>query len=67
MNFNNFYKVFTIPVKTGKKERKKENCLWCYTDNQLHLWALKSVRKNTIWFKLFWYKVFVQKLLKLIL
>ena len=36
------------------------------TDDWLHLYALKNVKKNAIFFKLFWYKVFVHWELKLL-
>ena len=37
------------------------------TDNILHLKPLKNVKKNAIFFKLFWYKVFVHWKLKLLI
>ena len=36
------------------------------TDDLLHLKPLKNVKKNAIFFKLFWYKVFVHWKLKLL-
>ena len=37
------------------------------TDNILHLKPLKNVKKNAIFFKLFWYKVLVHRKLKLLI
>jgi len=35
------------------------NCLWGYYRYQITSIALKNVKKTTIYFKLFWYKIFV--------
>ena len=67
-NFQNFTCVITILAKFDI------HFLWLpweiffavTTDDLLHLKPLKNVKKNAIFFKLFWYKVFVHWKLKLL-
>ena len=67
-NFQNFTCVITILVKFDI------HFLWLpweiffgvTTDDLLHLKSLKNVKKNAIFLKLFWYKVFVHWKLKLL-
>ena len=59
-NFQNFTRVFTILVRF---DIYFLGLLWeiffgVTTDDQLHLKALKNLKKNAIFFKLFWYKFF---------
>ena len=61
LNFQNFTCVFTILVKFDIHflGLPWEIFFGVTTDDLLHLKPLKNVKKNAIFFKLFWYKVFV--------
>ena len=66
-NFQNFTCVITILVKFDIHflGLPWEIFFGVTTDDLLHLKPLKNVKKNAIFFKLFWYKVFVHWKLKL--
>ena len=68
-NVQNFNCVITIIVKF---DIHFLGLPWAFffgvtTDNILHLKPLKNVKKNAIFFKLFWYKVLVHRKLKLLI
>ena len=67
-NFQNFTCVITILVKFDIHflGLPWEIFFGVTTDDLLHLKPLKNVKKNAIFFKLFWYKVFVLWKLKLL-
>ena len=67
-NFQNFTCVITILVKFDIHflGLPWEIFFGVTTDVLLHLKPLKNVKKNSIFFKLFWYKVFVHWKLKLL-
>ena len=67
-NFQNFTCVITILVKFDIHflGLPWEIFFGVTTDDLLHLKALKNVKKSAIFFKLFWYKVFVHWKLKLL-
>ena len=60
-NFQNFTCVITILVKFGIHflRRPRKIFFGVTKDNLLHLKPLKNVKKDEIFLKLFWYKVFV--------
>jgi len=60
-NFQNFSCVITILVKFDVHflGLPQELLFGVTTDHLLRLKPLKNVKKNAIFFKLFWYKVFV--------
>ena len=69
MNVQNFTCIFTILVKFDIQflGLPWEIFFDVITDDQSHLYPLKNVKKkNAIFFKLFWYKVFAHWKLKLL-
>ena len=66
-NFLNFTCVITILVKFGIHflGLPWEIFFGVITDDWLYLKPLKNVKKNAIFFKLFWYKAFIHWRLKL--
>ena len=66
--FQNFKCVITILVKFDIHflGLPWEIFFGVTTDDLLHLWPLKNVKKNSIFFTLFWYEVFVHWKLKLL-
>ena len=66
-NFQNFSCVFTILVKFDIHFLGLPWGIFfgVITDDYLHLQPLKNVKKNAIFFRLFWFKVFVHWELKL--
>ena len=54
--------VFSIPVKfiwDLFSWSSVRNCLWCYYRSLITSIALEKCKKNAIWLKIFWYKVFL--------
>ena len=68
IKFSEFYRVFTILMKFDIRflGLPQEIFFGVITDDYLHLESLKNVKTNAIFFKSFWYKVFVHWKLKLL-
>ena len=69
MKFSEFYLFFhnSCEIWHAFSRTPIRNVLWCYNRRQITSFKpLKNVKKNAIFFKLFWYKVFVAWKLKLL-
>ena len=44
---------------------QKKKCFWCYFKHYLYLWLPENVKRTVKYLKVFWYKVFVHRKLKL--
>ena len=64
--FRKFTSVFKILVNFDIHFHSMKNFLWCYYRWLITSIALEKCKKNAIFFKLFWYKVFLHWKLKLL-